>query len=125
MEYPATMSTDTDSTESADEVDGVRSLAKAPEYTEDAPDLPKIEIPCFGCGRRGVLRHPYADDLDCMWCVNCGTLHNKGDDDKITASIPVLCADVLRIFGSSPAIDRIQEHMKKTAEAAAEAADGS
>ena len=120
MEYPATMSTDTDSPESdeSSEVDGVRSLAKAPEYTEDAPELPEIAIPCFGCGRRKVLRYPYADDPDCMWCINCGTLHNKGDDDKITASIPVLCADILRIFGSTPAIDKIQDHIKKKAEGA-------
>ena len=113
MEYPATMSTDTDSTERADspEADGVRSLAPAAEYAEGTPDLPKIQLPCFGCGRREVLKYPYADDPNCMWCTVCGTMHHKDTDEKITASIPVLPATILEIYGSKPAIERIQDHL--------------
>lgn len=91
----------------------VRSLAPAVDYVGDHPTLPKIKIPCFGCGRRDVLRYPYAEDAGTMWCTICGTLLNRDENDKIIASIPVLPATILEIYQSSPAIERIQEELKK------------
>lgn len=92
-------------------------MAESAEYVGEAPDLPEITIPCFGCGRRGVLRYPYADDPKTMWCTICGTLHNQAEnEEKITASIPVLPATILEIYQSKPAIDRIQEQIEKKRE---------
>lgn len=105
----------TETTEKPEEV-GARSLAPSADYSGDAPDLPKIELPCFGCGCREVLRYPYAEDATTMWCTNCGTLHNVDDNDKVTASIPVLPASILEIFQSRPAIDELKEGIKKKAE---------